>query len=81
MKRIFPWIAGVVLLLAIGAAAFIGPRNIAGLIRYGHTEQGMLRVGDRAPDVVLLSLDGKTRSHLSEYVGAKPLVVVFGSFT
>ncbi len=81
MKRVFLWIAGVVLLLVVGAALFIGPRNIAGLIRYGHTELGMLRVGDRAPDVVLLSLDGKTRSHLREYVGSKPLVVVFGSFT
>ena len=81
MKRIFLWIAGVVVLLAVGAAAFIGPRNIAGVIRYGHTEQGTLRVGDPAPDVVLLSLDGKTRSRLHEYVGSKPLVVVFGSFT
>lgn len=81
MKRISLWIGVVVLLLAVGAAAFIGPRNIAGLIRYGHTEQGTLRVGDRAPDVILVSLDGKTRSHLSQYLGAKPLLVIFGSFT
>ncbi len=81
MKRIFLWIAAVVVLLVVGAVAFIGPHNIAGVIRYGHTEQGMLRVGDRAPDVVLMSLDGKTRSHLLESVGPKPLVVVFGSFT
>ncbi|GAC1433707.1 MAG: hypothetical protein NVSMB68_06270 [Thermoanaerobaculia bacterium] len=66
MRRIALWIGVVVVLLAVALAAFIGPRNIAGLIRYGHTEGGTLRVGDHAPDVVLVSLDGKTRSHLSE---------------
>jgi len=40
-----------------------------------------VKVGDRAPDVSLVSLDGKTPVRLSEHVGGKPLILVFGSYT
>jgi hypothetical protein len=39
------------------------------------------RVGDPAPDFTLRSADGKTEVTLSKLVGAKPVVVVFGSYT
>ena len=74
-------------LIAVGvtAAAIVvakmGPRNIIGMIRYDQRQEGALRVGDRAPDVELLALDGTTTSRLSQHLGGRPVVLVFGSFT
>ena len=59
----------------------IGPRNIIGMIRYDQRKEGALKPGDAAPDVALVSLDGKTPVRVSEQVGGKPLVLVFGSYT
>ena len=59
----------------------IGPRNIIGMIRYDQRKEGALKPGDTAPDVALVSLDGKTPVRVSEQVGGKPLVLVFGSYT
>ncbi len=59
----------------------IGPRNIIGMIRYDQRKEGSLKPGDAAPDVSLVSLDGKTPVRVSEQVGGKPLVLVFGSYT
>ena len=69
--------------LSLGAAAvaYIGPRNVVGMIRYDKREEGRLAVGDRAPDVALVALDGSTPVHLSERIGPRPLVLVFGSYT
>ena len=73
----------VVLLLGAGAlmAWKIGPKNIIGMIRYDQRQEGRLHVGDRAPDVALLALDGQASVKLSAAIGEKPLVLVFGSFT
>ncbi len=73
----------VALLLLAGAAmvAMIGPRNVIGMIRYDRREQGKLRVGDRAPDVALVGLDGATPVRIAERIGPRPLVLVFGSYT
>ena len=75
----------VVLALALGSAAFvvarIGPRNVIGMLRYDQRKEGALKVGDRAPDVSLLALDGKTPVRLQDSIGDRPLVLVFGSFT
>ena len=59
----------------------IGPRNIIGMIRYDQRKEGALKPGDAAPDVALVSLDGKTPVRVSEQVGGKPLILVFGSYT
>ena len=58
-----------------------GPRNLIGMIRYDQRQEGKLKVGDRAPDVTVVSLDGKTPVRLSSSIGGKPTVLVFGSFT
>ncbi len=70
-------------LLALGAVTYMigGPRNLIGMLRYDQRQEGTLKVGDRAPDVVLVALDGKTPVRLSERIGGKPSVLVFGSFT
>ncbi len=72
-------------LLVVAAAALatwkIGPRNIIGRLRYDQRQEGRLKVGDRAPDVALLALDGKSPVRVAESIGDKPLVLVLGSFT
>jgi hypothetical protein len=79
-------IAGLVLLLAVLAAAGflvirMGPRNVWGMLRYDQRQEGALKVGDRAPDVALVALDGSSRVRLAERIGGRPLVLTFGSFT
>ncbi len=39
------------------------------------------KVGDRAPDFTLADADGENKVTLSKLVGAKPVVLVFGSYT
>ncbi len=74
--------AGLLVLVLVGYGVFsIGPRNIIGMLRYDQRQEGRLKVGDLAPNVDLLSLDGKTPFALKDSVGGKPLVLVFGSFT
>lgn len=73
---------GAAVLLVAGFFLFrIGPRNLLGMLRYDQREEGTLRVGDTAPDVGLVALDGTTPVRLRDHVGGKPLVLVFGSFT
>ena len=81
-KKIVIGVAGVAL-LALGGFTYMigGPRNLIGMLRYDQREEGTLKVGDKAPDVTLLELDGKTPVHLSGRIGGKPTVLVFGSFT
>jgi len=73
---------GILVFGAGGLMAWkIGPKNIIGMIRYDQRQEGTLRVGDRAPDVALMGLDGKSTVRLADSIGGKPLVMVFGSFT
>jgi len=51
------------------------------MLRYDSRRQGKLEVGDRAPDVSLVSLDGKSPVSLLGGKRDRPLVLVFGSFT
>jgi len=84
MRRKLKWIGALVglTLFVLGSAAFIklGPRFIFGILRYDTRQEGALRVGDRAPEVELLSIEGK-RVRLLEKLGPRPLVLIFGSFT
>jgi hypothetical protein len=58
-----------------------GTADLWGMLRYDQRREGAYRAGDRAPDAMLLSLDGHTRVRLSERFGRVPVVLVFGSFT
>jgi hypothetical protein len=42
---------------------------------------GTLAIGDRAPDFDLETYDRKSRVRLSTQLAAKPVVLVFGSYT
>jgi hypothetical protein len=88
MSPILKWALGVIAVLLVGA--FVGlsimagsPRDAYGMVRYAfpHMHRGNLKVGDDAPDVRLVALDGSDRFHLREKTGARPLVVIFGSYT
>jgi hypothetical protein len=74
-----------VVALIVIAPAFevykIGPRNVIGMLRYDRRREGDLKVGDRAPDAFLVSLDGRSRQPLLQATNGKPTVLVFGSFT
>jgi hypothetical protein len=81
-KKILLGLVAAVALLAIFAVWKIGPKNVYGLARYGtQRREGDLKIGDRAPDVSLVSLDGKSRIRLAEWTGGRPRVLVFGSYT
>jgi hypothetical protein len=88
LSLLWKWIIGVALVLLLGA--FVGlslmagsPRDAYGMVRYAfpRMHRGNLKVGDDAPDARLVALDGTDRFHIRERTGAKPLVLVFGSFT
>ncbi|MGB2669584.1 MAG: hypothetical protein WA621_03080 [Candidatus Acidiferrum sp.] len=59
------------------------PRDAYFMLRYAlpHMHRGNLKVGDAAPDARLLALDGSSHFHIRERTGARPLVVIFGSYT
>jgi hypothetical protein len=75
---------GLAIVVVLGIAAIfyvIGPRNVFGMLRYDQRREGDLKVGSQAPDVALVSLDGRTPVQISNAIGEKPLVIVFGSYT
>jgi hypothetical protein len=76
------WGGGLILVAVTIAVIWIGPRFIIGILTYGRqAREGTLQVGDPAPVVSLVDLDGTTRRELGEWIGPRPLVLVFGSFT
>ncbi|MEK7485295.1 MAG: hypothetical protein AABZ60_13300 [Planctomycetota bacterium] len=82
IKRILLRLIGFIALIYIVVACVkIGPYNLWGMLLYDQRREGDLKVGDQAPDVVLLALDGKTKIHLKDYLGKKPLILIFGSYT
>lgn len=74
------------LIVAVYAALSVmagGPKDAIEMVRYAlpYMHLGNLKVGDSAPDVQLVSLDGTTRFQLRGHLEGRPLVLVFGSFT
>ena len=80
-KRVLLAVVALLLLAATVMVAKIGPRNVIGMIRYDQRRDGDLVVGDRAPQAMLASLDGKSRVPLFDEDTNKPTVLIFGSFT
>lgn len=86
--RRLKWTAiAVVLILAAGYGALSyfmgGPRDAYGFLRYAlpHWHRGDLRVGNAAPDIELIALDGQSRFAIRDRIGQRPLVLIFGSYT
>jgi hypothetical protein len=76
---------GALLVLGFGALSYLmgGPRDAYGFLRYALPQwrSGELKVGDPAPDVELVALDGSSRFRLHDKIGSRPLVLIFGSYT
>lgn len=88
MKQFLKWTAcglAVLLVAAFVMLSFMAgsPKDVYGMVRYAlpHMHRGTLNVGSDAPDARLVALDGESRFHIRERTGARPLVLVFGSFT
>jgi hypothetical protein len=88
VRKIFNWIgisAGALLVIAFVVLSVMagGPKDALYMVRYAlpHMHRGNLKVGDSAPDARVYALDGAETFHIRERTGAKPLVVIFGSFT
>jgi hypothetical protein len=88
VKRIFFWIGISFGVLFVGAFIALsvmagGPKDAVYMVRYAlpHMHRGNLKVGDAAPDARIFALNGTETFHIRERTGAKPLVIVFGSFT
>ena len=88
MTLFWKWTIGTILVLFVGA--FVGlsimagsPKDAYGMVRYAlpHMHRGNLKIGDDAPDARLVALDGNDHFHIRERTGARPLVVIFGSYT
>lgn len=80
------WIIAFVCIALAGAAGFWGyykalELNLIRYNRYDIRSEGVLQVGDLAPDLELASADGSGSRHLSDFWGHKSLVLVFGSYT
>jgi len=69
-------------LASLGGLTLTSSCFAVGVFRYGipNMKSGDYGVGDRAPKVELVSLDGETSS-LEQHLAGRPLVLVFGSFT
>jgi hypothetical protein len=88
VKKLLLWV-GVALaaLLVISFVALSvlagGPKDALYMVRYAlpHMHRGNLKIGDSAPDARIYALNGAETFHIRERTGAKPLVIVFGSFT
>lgn len=81
MKKVILILGGLVVVAASAIVIRIGPRNVIGMIRYDQRREGDLKVGDRAPDALLVSVDGTSRQPLLEANANQPTVLIFGSFT
>ena len=86
--RVLKWsLIVLVAILAIALAAgcyFMGsPRDLYGFLRFALPQwhRGDLHVGDSAPDAPLLTLDGQSTFRIRDRIGARPLVLIFGSYT
>jgi hypothetical protein len=88
MRKALKWTGvSLIAVLVIGFAAgcyFMGsPRDLYGFLRYALPEwhRGNLRLGDIAPDAPLYALDGRSTFHITDHIGDRPLVLIFGSYT
>ncbi|HKF51046.1 MAG TPA: hypothetical protein VKB26_01940 [Candidatus Acidoferrales bacterium] len=87
-RSVWKWILGAFLVLLLGSyfllAYFMGgPRDAYGFLRYALPQwhEGSLHVGEVAPDARVFSLDGHTAHDLHEWIGKRPFVLIFGSYT
>ena len=81
-RRWFAFAGVVLVILAATAFAMDIPRFVWGILTYGRQRrEGTLQVGDKAPDAMVHDLSTGAERSISEWIGDKPLVIIFGSCT
>ena len=82
-RRILIALVCVVAAGAMGAWAYYEAMTRAWIRvnEYDIRSEGLLQVGDLAPDLELMNADGSGPQKLSKLHRTKPLVLVFGSYT
>lgn len=88
VKKFSMWLGisfGILLVVAFTVLSFMAgsPKDAVYMVRYAlpYMHRGNLKVGDTAPDARLLALDGLQHFHIRERTGARPLIIIFGSYT
>ena len=83
MKKWVVGVAAVLILAALGGLAVMeaSKRAWIRINEYDIRSEGLLQVGDLAPDVELLTPDGSEPRRISDLYADKPLVLAFGSYT
>jgi len=81
LKGILIVFAALLVAAVVAVVVMMGPRNIVGMLRYDQRKEGPLHVGEKAPDIALVALDGVSPVRLADHLGDKPLVIIFGSYT
>ena len=77
----------VVVIAAVATGSFFVARREAmkrGYVKLGKYDirsEGILQVGDIAPDLELERLDGSGKVRFSQLHSTRPLVLLFGSYT
>jgi hypothetical protein len=88
VNKALMWIA--ITLSALVVIAFVGlsvmaggPKDALYMVRYAlpRMHRGNLKVGDAAPDALLVALNGSDHFRIRQSASGKPLVLIFGSFT
>ena len=81
LNQVLIWGGLLVVVVLIVVVVRISPRFIIGILTYGRqARDGELQVGDPAPAISLVGMDGATVES-GEWLGDQPQVLVFGSFT
>jgi hypothetical protein len=84
-KKIACWTLGTLGALLLGGAVFVhftlGWSMLIGMLRYDTRQEGLLSVGDLAPVAVLHEIETGGVTRLFETPPARPVILVFGSFT
>ncbi len=83
MKKV---LIALAILIGLGVSGFYGyyyalTKAWIKFNEYDIRTEGLLQVGDRAPDLPLARVDGEGRSRLSDFYSEKPLILAFGSYT
>ena len=84
VKWIAMGLAGLLVAVYVVLSIMAGsPKDAIQMVWYAlpYMHRGNLHLGDNAPDVTLVALDGASTFQLREHLHGKPLVLVFGSFT
>jgi hypothetical protein len=74
-------LGGLLLAGAVFVQATMGWSMLIGMLRYDTRREGDLKAGDRAPAVTLHEPETGALVRMFEAPPARPVVLVFGSFT